>query len=86
MKLLLALVASTLFAPVGMPDAGVCVEPGALACAVLAPTDGAVRVQSEAPARYVIEGQDGAPLAQGEVTGALVPLPPGAARLVVRSA
>lgn len=86
MKLLLALVASTVFVPVAMPDEGACAAEGALACATLAPGDRVVRVASAVPASYVVESADGTPLARGSVTGEFVQLPPGAARLVVRAA
>lgn len=85
MKLLLALFVSTVFVPVGMPDAGVCEAEGALACVVLAPGDGSVRVASAVPATYVIETDAGATLASGAVTGSFVEVPEGAARLIVRS-
>lgn len=86
MKLLLALAVSTVFVPVTMPDAGSCEVEDALACVVLAPEDGAVRVAAAVPATYVIESADGTPLARGSAEGAIVDLPPGAARLVVRAA
>lgn len=86
MKLLLALVASTVFVPVALPDAEVCAAEGALACVVLAPGDAVVRVDAKVPAAYVVEATDGTPLARGVVDGGLLPIPPGAARLVVRAA